>query len=235
MGDEVLGTFADRRDAGRRLAARLEHLTESSEEVVVVGLPRGGVPVAAEVAAKIGAPLDVILVRKLGVPQQPELALGALGEDDVRVINHEVVQATGASRREIAEITQRERASLNLRAHRYRPGPRVELRGRTVVVVDDGVATGSTARAACQVVRAAGAHRIVLAVPVASADWTRRLAGAADEYVAVLEPRRLAAIGQFYRDFTPTSDDEVVACLRVCASRSDSIQSGWSRRRDRRG
>jgi putative phosphoribosyl transferase len=145
--------FTDRLDAGRRLAARLEYL---KDEDVVVGLPRGGVPVAAEVAEALGAPLDVCLVRKLGVPFQPELGTGAIGEDGVRVINDEVVRATGVTSEELAQVEHRERAVLERRGRRYR-GDRepVGLVGRTVVVVvDDGVATGSTARAACRIARA---------------------------------------------------------------------------------
>ena len=158
--------FVDRVDAGRRLARKLEHLRGAG--VVVVGLPRGGVPVALEVAEALDAPLDVILVRKLGVPLQPELGMGAIGEDGVRVINHAVISIAGVSESEIADVERRERTELARRAERFRRGrPRIPLEGRTVVVVDDGIATGSTARAACQVARAEGADRVILAVPVA--------------------------------------------------------------------
>ena len=134
--------FADRSDAGRRLAARLRHLR--GQHVVVLGLPRGGVPVAFEVARALGAPLDVIVVRKLGVPFQPELAMGAIGEDGVRVLNQEVIQRSGISAGELAAVEARERAELARRAHRYRRGrARLPLAGCTAVVVDDGVATGS--------------------------------------------------------------------------------------------
>ena len=174
--------FADRADAGRRLAARLEHLR--GEPVVVLGLPRGGVPVALEVARALSAPLDVIVVRKLGVPYQPELGMGAVGEDGVRVINHEVIQAARVPADELAAVQAREQAQVDARAARYRARrPRQPLAGRTAVVVDDGIATGSTARAACQVARAHGAARVVLAVPVAPQGWQARIAGAADELV----------------------------------------------------
>lgn len=204
--------FRNRVDAGRRLAAQLQHL--QGEPVVVLGLPRGGVPVAAEVAHVLRAPLDVIVVRKLGVPYQPELGMGAIGEDGVRVINPSVLRATSVTDDDIAAVEGRERVELERRAHRFRDGrPRLDLRGRTAVVVDDGIATGSTARAACQVARAHGAAHVVLAVPVAPAGWTAQMAGAADEYVALGTPASFMAIGQFYEDFTQTSDDEVVACL----------------------
>lgn len=204
--------FADRIDAGIRLAARLSHL--QGRDVIVVGLPRGGVPVAYQVARSLGVPLDVILVRKLGVPFQPELAMGAIGEDGVRVLSDDVVAMAGVGDRELAEVEARERQELERRADRYRSGrQRFPLEGKVVVVVDDGVATGATARAACQVTRRHGAARVVLAVPIAPDGWTSRMGGAADEYVAVATPSLFWAIGQFYRDFAPTEDDEVIRYL----------------------
>ncbi len=204
--------FSDRTDAGRQLAARLGHLED--QDVVVLGLPRGGVPVAAEVADALGAPLDICLVRKLGTPGQPELAMGALGEGGVRVLNERVLRRTGADERDIAAAEEREHAELDQRAGRYRGSRQsIPLEGRTVLVVDDGLATGATALAACRVVRAKGAARIVLAVPVAPRGWTDRLGGEADETVSVHTPELFYAIGQFYRDFTQTPDAEVVACL----------------------
>ena len=209
--------FADRADAGRRLAARLQYLAD--EPVVVLGLPRGGVPVAFEVARALGAPLDVIVVRKLGVPFQRELGMGAIGEDGVRVINHEVVRAAGVSVQELAAVEARERAEVQRRAGRYRGGrPRQPLGGRVAVVVDDGIATGSTARAACRIARAHGAARVVLAVPVAPPGWQDRIGGDADELVSVQTPRGFLAIGQFYADFCQVADGEVVACLRRAAT-----------------
>ncbi len=205
--------LADRVDAGRRLAMKLQHLR--GQPLVVLGLPRGGVPVACEVARSLGAPLDVIVVRKLGVPFQPELGMGAIGEDGVRVINSEVVRLAGVSAAELSEVEARERAELERRARRLRgERPRVPLAGRTALVVDDGIATGSTARAACRVARAQGAARIVLAVPVASPGWVERIGADADECVCLASPDPFIAIGQFYADFTQTTDDEVVACLR---------------------
>ncbi|HVM14480.1 MAG TPA: phosphoribosyltransferase family protein [Egibacteraceae bacterium] len=188
--------FANRAEAGRRLVERLGHLR--GEDVVVLGLPRGGVPVAFEVAQALEAPLDVIVVRKLGVPFQPELAMGAIGEGGVRVLNEEVVGLAGVSAAEVARVEERERAELERRARRLRAGrPRIPLAGRTALIVDDGLATGSTARAACRVARAQGAGRVVLAVPVAPPGWTARLRGDADEFVAVATPGLFFAIGQF--------------------------------------
>ncbi|WP_051804679.1 phosphoribosyltransferase [Streptomyces griseus] len=214
--------FADRTDAGRQLAARLDHLRGAG--AVVLGLPRGGVPVAAEVAGALGAPLDVCLVRKLGVPGRPELAMGAVGEGGVRVLNEEIVRVSGVTGGELAAVEERERAVLAERARTYRGGRRaVPLEGRTAVVVDDGIATGATALAACRVVRAAGAARIVLAVPVAPRDWTVRLGGEADETVAVHAPASFAAVGQFYRDFGQTRDAEVVALLDRSRAARDPV------------
>lgn len=216
--------FADRIDAGTRLAAELSHL--QGQDAVVVGLPRGGVPVAYQVARSLGVPLDVILVRKLGVPFQPELAMGAIGEDGVRVLSDEVLAMTGVGERELAEVEGRERVELERRAQRYRSGrERIPLEGKVVVVVDDGVATGATARAACQVARHHGAARVVLAVPVAPNGWTGRMGDAADDYVAVDTPRLFWAIGQFYRDFTPTADEEVIRYLDRSRTELGRIQA----------
>ncbi len=204
--------FRDRIDAGQQLARRLQHVPA---DAIVVGLPRGGVPVAAEVARALGLELDVIVVRKLGVPWLPEVAFGAIGEGGVCVIDREVVEMAGLSEVAVAEVLRAEEAELRRRAERFRRGGRrLSLAGREVVVVDDGIATGSTARAACQVAHASGARRIVLAAPVAPPDWTDRLGGVADELVCVETPADYFAVGQCYRDFRPTTDEEVVACLR---------------------
>lgn len=205
--------FVDRADAGRQLARRLEHLRDQNP--VVLGLPRGGVPVASEVAYHLDAPLDVIIVRKLGVPFQPELGLGAIGEEGVSIVNGEVVRAAGLTPRDVSTVETRERAELELQARLLRSvRPRVPLNGRTVVIVDDGIATGSTARVACQVARAHGAGRVVLAVPVAPPDWESRIGPGADELISLETPEQFFAVGQFYTDFSPTTDAEVVACLQ---------------------
>jgi len=204
--------FRDRVDAGRRLAERLTHLR--GQGTVVLGLPRGGVPVAAEVADALGAPLDVVLVRKLGLPSRPELAMGAIGEGGVRVLDERLVGAAHVGAAALAAVERREAAELERRALTFRGGrPALDLAGRTAVVVDDGVATGSTARAACQVVRALGAARVVLAVPVAPRGWVAEMGGSADEYVALSTPEPFWAIGRFYGDFRQTTDAQVVACL----------------------
>jgi len=208
------GIFADRAEAGRALAALLAHLRD--DPVVVLGLPRGGVPVAHEVALALDAPLDVVIVRKLGVPAQPELGMGAVGEDGVLVINREVVWQAGVPAAEVAAAREREQAEVAARAARYRASrPREPLAGRVAVVVDDGIATGATARAACQVARAQGADRVVLAVPVAPPGWDDRIGSVAEELVCAHVAPQFRSVGQFYADFTQTTDDEVVACLRA--------------------
>ena len=205
--------FEDRADAGKRLALQLQHLR--GPDVVVVGLPRGGVPVAAEVAQALRAPLDVILVRKLGLPFQPELAMGAIGEGGVRVTNDDLLFGARVGDDELAAVERREQAELDRRVATYRAErARLPLEGRTVIVVDDGIATGATASAACRVARAAGATWVVLATPVAPPDWIDRLREVADELIAVATPTPFYAIGQFYRDFRPTTDAEVVELLR---------------------
>lgn len=216
--------FRDRTEAGRQLAARLGHLRD--EHPIVLGLPRGGVPVAAEVAAALQAPLDVLVVRKLGVPFQPELGMGAIGEDDVRVLNEAILRSTGVSEAELARVEQQERAELRRRARRYRGDrPPLALTGRTVIVVDDGLATGGTARAALHVARERGARRLVLAVPVAPPDTVQALAADADEIVCIVIPERLYAIGEWYEDFGQTEDTEVVALLERAhrAERAGSV------------
>jgi putative phosphoribosyl transferase len=208
----VIIVFANRDDAGRQLARRLEHLR--GQPLVVLGLPRGGVPVAAQVARALGAPLDVIVVRKIGVPFQPELAMGAVGEDGVRISDPYIIRAGAIKPQELAAAGARERATVSARAARYRGHrPREPLTGRVAVVVDDGIATGSTARAACQIARAHGAARVVLAVPVAPPGWEQRIGPDADELVCVERPADFYAIGEFYSDFSQLTDDDVITSL----------------------
>jgi predicted phosphoribosyltransferase len=211
------GYFADRRDAGRQLAARLLALPcglRGREDVVVLGLPRGGVPVAAEVAAALEAPLDVLLVRKLGLPGQEELAMGAIGEDGVRVLNEDVIGQAFVPESALRRVEDAERAELERRSRLYRGDrPPTPLTGRTAVVVDDGIATGATARAACLIARARGAARVIMAAPVAPPEWSARFADAADTTVAVRTPSWFHSIGACYADFAQTPDATVTACL----------------------
>jgi putative phosphoribosyl transferase len=204
--------FRNRHDAGVQLGERIRTL--GLHDTVVLGLPRGGVPVAAEVARALAAPLDVILVRKLGSPSNPEYAMGAIGEDGVRVLHPQVLAAVRVTPEKLAAIEDAERIELERRAQRYLGGrPPLPLRGRTAVIVDDGIATGATAQAACEVAAGRGAAEIVLATPVAPADWMETLGEDADYFVALETPEAFFAVGQAYATFGQTSDDEVLAAL----------------------
>ncbi len=218
--------FMDRTDAGQSLARSLEHLRDT--DLVVLGLPRGGVPVAYEVATALGAPLDVIVVRKLGVPYQPELAMGAIGEGGIKVSNDEVIRRGGITSHEIAAVEQRERADLVRQAERFRAGrPNVEVAGRTAVIVDDGIATGSTAAAACQVAVQMGAERVVLAVPVGAPESLRSLEAVCDEVICLYAPEYFMAVGTFYDNFRHVSDTEV-SDLLTRALRAVQVTAGKS-------
>ena len=204
--------FRDRREAGRLLAERLGPLT--SQHPVVLGLPRGGVPVAFEVARSLASPLDVLVVRKLGVPFQSELAFGAVGEGGARVLDTQFVQRLGLSTDLIAQVTQHERAELDRRVGLYRGGrTALGLNGRTVVIVDDGLATGASALVAVEVARARGAERVIVAVPVSSREALERLRAEADEVVSLLVPAHFMAVGEWYEDFSQTTDHEVTSLL----------------------
>jgi putative phosphoribosyl transferase len=210
--------FADRRDAGRALAEALRpRLGEAAADAVVLGLPRGGVVVAAEVAAALGAPLDVLVVRKLGLPWQPELAMGAIAAigDVVETVRTEVVLAAARVGPELFdEVRAEELAELRRRETVYRGGrPPVPVPGRQVVLVDDGLATGSTMRAALIAVRRHKPARIVVAVPVGSPTACAALAPEVDDVVCLSSPGNFRAVGQAYADFTPTSDEEVRRAL----------------------
>lgn len=206
--------FRDRRDAGRRLVPRLEHLRDAHP--VVLALPRGGVPVAFEVARALGAPLDLLLVRKLGAPGHPELAVGAVvdGAHPQTVINEDIRHGLAVSDAYIEAESVRELRELERRRTAYGRGQTpVDLRGRTVVVVDDGIATGATTRAALRGLAGAGAARRVLAVPVAPPEVTAELESECDELVVLLLPHVFGAVGRFYDDFAQTEDTEVTALL----------------------
>lgn len=205
--------FNDRTTAGRKLAQRLNYL--KNKEVVVLGLPRGGVPVAFQVAEELKAPLDVIVVRKLGVPFQPELAMGAVGEGGVVIRNDEVIRMAKISTEEFAKAQARENVEVAKRATKFREGRSpVSLKARIALIVDDGIATGSTAQAACDVARALGAEKVMLAVPVGSREAVAALTSKADEVICLEIPDNFFAVGEWYEDFSPVSDEEVVELLR---------------------
>ncbi|GAA3132732.1 phosphoribosyltransferase [Streptosporangium carneum] len=209
--------FEDRQDAGRALAGHLERY-RGRRDVVVVGLPRGGVPVAYEVATALRVPLDVFLVRKLGVPGREELAMGAIAGGGVVVLNEDVVRGLGISQRTIQEAAERERRELLRREEVYREGrPALELTGRTVIVVDDGLATGASMRAAVKALRRHRTAAIVVAVPTAPASTCRELRAEADETVCVVTPSPFLAVGLSYWDFAQTTDREVRDLLRRAA------------------
>jgi putative phosphoribosyl transferase len=209
-------TFRDRYEAGRFLAASLTRY--AGADVVVLGLPRGGVVVASEVAKALGAPLDVIVVRKLGVPFQPELAMGAIAEGGERVINDITVRMAAVDPEGLAGVEDREAGELARQAGCFRADRSpASLRHRTVIIVDDGIATGSTARVACQVARAQGAAKVIMAAPVGPAGVEAELKDVADEVVCPYTPAHFRAIGQWYDDFSPTADKEVVALLGEAA------------------
>jgi putative phosphoribosyl transferase len=210
-------TFPNRAEAGRRLAEKLESYA-GREDVIVLGLPRGGVPVAYEVAQRLGAPLDVFIVRKLGVPGFEELALGAIASGGVRVLNEDVVRVLPSANELVESVTARELAELQRREETYRDGrPAPELRGRITILVDDGLATGATMRAAVKALRQLGVAKIIVAVPVGAADTCRELEQEVDETVCVMAPEWFQAVGQFYEDFSQTSDDEVRELLTRAA------------------
>ncbi len=209
--------FRNRSDAGRQLAARLGAYAHS-EDVVVLALPRGGVPVAYEVARALEAPLDVFLVRKLGVPGHEELAFGAIASGGVRVLNREVVEELGISETTIRWVAEREAQELERREREYHKGSDApELKGRSVVLVDDGLATGSTMRAAVSAVRQKQPARVVVAVPVGSQQACAALLREADEVVCLEAPPEFYAVGMWYEDFTQTSDEEIRSLLAATA------------------
>jgi predicted phosphoribosyltransferase len=215
-------SFRDRQDAGRRLAAAL--LPYRDEKPIILALPRGGVPVAAEVARVLDAPLDLLIVRKIGLPQQPELAAGAVvdGDAPLTVRNEEVIRAAGLSDADFSRIEDVERAELRRRRERYLHGRSpASLNGRTVIVVDDGIATGATVRAALRALRKQQPARLILAVPVAPSDTIRQLESEADRIECLESHGLFDAIGSFYDDFRQVSDDEVIEALDVARSRFD--------------
>jgi putative phosphoribosyl transferase len=209
--------FENRAEAGRQLAEKLDEY-EGRGDVIVLGLPRGGVPVAYEVAKRLRAPLDVFTVRKLGVPGFEELAAGAIASGGVRVLNQDVVRAIPHAEEAIEAVTARETAELERREQIYREGrPPPELRDRTVILVDDGLATGATMRAAVKALRQRGVAKIVVAVPVGPPDTCRELEQEADETICLSTPAFFQAVGQYYEDFSQTSDEDVRELLSQTA------------------
>jgi putative phosphoribosyl transferase len=212
--------FANRHEAGRALGAALLNFRRRPD-VVVLGLPRGGVPVAFEVAEILDTPMDVFVVRKLGLPWQPELAIGAIASGGVRVLSDDVIGWLGVSEDAIAAVTEQERAELERREREYRRGrPPASLDGCVVILVDDGLATGASMRAAVQAVRAQTAKRIIVAAPVGAPETCRQLAEVADEVVCARTPAPFAAVGQWYTDFSQTTDEEVRSLMELHAARA---------------
>jgi putative phosphoribosyl transferase len=211
---EGMRRFRNRAEAGSALAEELAAYA-GSEDVIVLGLPRGGVPVAAEVARRLGAPLDVFLVRKLGVPGREELAFGAIASGGARVLNRDVVASLGIDAATIEAVVAREQAELERRAEAYRgTAEPPDVRGRTVILVDDGLATGASMRAAVEAVRGLGPERVVVAVPAAARQTCEELASDVDEIVCLLTPEPFFAVGMWYADFSETTDEDVRALLR---------------------
>jgi predicted phosphoribosyltransferase len=212
--------FQDRFEAGRVLASRLRQFS-GRHDVVVLALPRGGVPVGYEVAEALHVPLDVFVVRKLGTPGQEELAMGALAPGGITVLNREVIQALEIPRQIIDAAVRREQSELERREREYREGrPAADVKGRTVIVVDDGLATGSSMRVAARALRKQGATKIVVAVPVAARSTCEEFEGEADQLICAATPEPFWAVGQWYRNFTQTTDDEVRELLARAAARS---------------
>jgi putative phosphoribosyl transferase len=206
--------FRNRTEAGRLLAKALVH--RDLPNPVVLGLPRGGVPVAEPIATALGAPLDVLVVRKLGLPSQPEVAMGAIGEQGARVLNDDIAGHAAAA--DLARVERRERDELDARVRRFRGEfPPVDLHGRTAIIVDDGIATGATARVACLVARARGAARVVVATPVAAPDSLASIAAMpeVDDVVCLSAPYGFMSVGMHYLDFAQTTDAEVQALLEA--------------------
>src|SRR5258707_1235454 len=219
------GLFGDRRDAGRLLADKLATYA-NRPDVLVLALPRGGVPVASEVARALGAPMDVFVVRKLGVPGYEELAMGAVATGGVRVLNDQLVERLGIPEQMIDAVAARERQELARRERLYRGDrPPPDVRGRTVILVDDGLATGSTMRAAVAALRRQGAARIVVAVPVGAPETCAEFEREADDVICAVTPEPFYAVGLWYGDFSQTTDEEVRDLLEQAAEHASAHQA----------
>ena len=221
-----MAIFENRVDAGRKLAKALERYAER-DDVVVLGLPRGGVPVAFAVAKELHVPMDIYLVRKLGVPEQPELAMGAIASGGVRVMNEQVVRSLNISNEQIGSVVERERRELDRREQAYRGDrARPDLRGKVVVLVDDGLATGASMRAAVEAVRTQDPHRIVVAVPTAPPETCSDLEAEVEEVVCATTPEPFFGVGAWYADFSQTSDDEVRRLLKLARDELGNVEEG---------
>lgn len=219
MADQATARFVDRREAGAALAAMLQHHA-GRPGVVVLALPRGGVPVGYEVAEALGAALDIFLVRKLGMPGHPEFAMGAIASGGVRVLSDDVVRMYGISAEAIERVARAEQAELERREREYRQNhAAVDVKDKTVILVDDGLATGSTMRAAVQAVRRQSPARVIVAAPVGAPSTCAEFRSLADEVVCARTPEPFSAVGLWYQDFTQTSDDEVQSLLRTHAGK----------------
>jgi putative phosphoribosyl transferase len=222
-------SFRNRTDAGRQLAERLTAYA-GREDVIVLGLPRGGVPVAFEVAMRLGVPLDVFIVRKLGVPGYEELAMGAIASGGVRVLNLDVVRQLSNANAIIEAVTARETGEMERREREYRDGrPAPELRGKTAILVDDGLATGATMRAAVAALKQRGVAKIVVAVPVGAPETCAEFQDEVDEAVCASAPEFFRAVGQYYDDFSQTTDDEVRELLATAVARRQQFSAGDAR------
>lgn len=208
----MFSAFRDREEAGQALVEALGN--QVSSDAVVLGLPRGGVPVAAEIAKALNLPLDVLNVRKLGVPWHPELAMGAIAEDGTRVLHEELIRKLGIAPEDIEQVADKEQATLSRRAEQFRGGrPETELAGHEVILVDDGLATGATMEAAISAVRARKPTRVVVAIPVGPAGTTQHFSRWADRCICLEEPRNFRAVGLWYESFGQVSDEEVCELL----------------------
>jgi predicted phosphoribosyltransferase len=226
-----MSIFKDRRHAGRALAAALGNKYVGRTDVVVLALPRGGVPVAYEVARSLGAPLDVLVVRKLGVPGREELAMGAIVSGGLCVLNNDVVRSFGITKEDILEAARTEKQELERRARAYRgERPPADVLGKTVILIDDGLATGSTLRAAIQAVRQRDPARVVAAVPVAAPEACSEMSDEADDMICAVTPEPFYSVGLWYQDFSQTTDEEVRELLEAARREHEHLDLGPSAR-----
>jgi putative phosphoribosyl transferase len=219
--------YLDRREAGQVLAAQIRDSVPDTADAFVLGLPRGGVPVAFEVAERLEAPLDVFLVRKLGVPRQPELAMGAIATGGFEVLNQALISQLGITPLQVADVADRETGELRRREALYRAGrPPLDVHGRLVLLIDDGLATGFTMRAAVVALREYGARRLVVAVPVGPEETCAELVHEVDHLICPFVPDPFHSVGLWYRNFEPTTDQEVQDCLAAAVSNKEAAHAG---------